>query len=114
MTFIYLCVILALVCIAVAYLQLKNADLSQIEEAADEVLDEFFGDTEPTPPPVDLFEEKQEVVESKAEPVVEPVVKPIVESKPEVKELVQELVAKEEVKVETSKKKKKKYNKPRQ
>jgi outer membrane biosynthesis protein TonB len=110
MTFIYLCVILALVCIAVAYLQLKNADLSQIEEAGDEVLDEFFGDTEPTPPPVDLFEEKQEVVEPKAEPVVEP----IVESKPEVKELVQELVAKEEVKVETSRKKKKKYNKPRQ
>jgi hypothetical protein len=110
MTFIYLCVILALVCIAVAYLQLKNADLSQIEEAGDEVLDEFFGDTKPTPPPVDLFADK---VDLDAETKV-PVVEPVVESKPEVKELVQELVAKEEVKVETSKKKKKKYNKPRQ
>ena len=121
MTFIYLLSILAVVVIAVAFFQVKKTDLSQIEKSADSVLDEFFGDTKPTPPPIDLFadtvEEVKEPVKEEviAEPIPEqvaaPVAEPVEEVKPEVKELVQELVAKEEVKKNVSNYKKKKYNK---
>ena len=117
MTFVYLLGILAVVVIAVAFLQLKKTDLSQIEETADNVLDEFFGNTKPVPPSIDLFADSIEPVK----------VKEVKEVTPEVKELVKELVAKPiseipvavkepvaEVAVGVApKKKKKKYIKPK-
>tara|TARA_R110000868_G_scaffold330321_4_gene591295 strand:- start:56 stop:418 length:363 start_codon:yes stop_codon:yes gene_type:complete len=112
MTFVYLLGILAVVVIAVAFLQLKKTDFSQLEETADNVLDEFFGDTKPVTPPIDLFADSIEPVK-----VIE-----VKEVTPEVKELVKELVAepiseipvavKEPVGV-APKKKKKKYIKPK-
>ena len=86
MTFVYLLGILAVVVIAVAFLQLKKTDLSQIEETADNVLDEFFGKTKPTSPPIDLFADSIEPVKVKE-------VKEVKEVTPEVKELVKELIA---------------------
>ena len=120
MTFVYLLGILAVVVIAVAFLQLKKTDFSKLEETADNVLDEFFGDTKPVPPSIDLFADSIESVKVKE-------VKEVKEVTPEVKELVKELVAKpiSEIPVAvkepvaevaigvTPKKKKKKYIKPK-
>jgi hypothetical protein len=117
MTFVYLLGILAVVVIAVAFLQLKKTDFSKLEETADNVLDEFFGDTKPVPPPIDLF----------ADPIKPVEIKEVKEVTPEVKELVKELVAEpiSEIPVAvkepvaevaigvTPKKKKKKYIKPK-
>ena len=120
MTFVYLLGILAVVVIAVAFLQLKKTDFSKLEETADNVLDEFFGDTKPVTPPIDLFADSIESVKVKE-------VKEVKELTPEVKELVKELVAEpiSEIPVAvkepvaevaigvTPKKKKKKYIKPK-
>lgn len=113
MTFLYLFGILAVIVIAVAFLELKKADLSKMEDAADDALDDFL--TSKPAPPADLFEE----------PVEE--VKEVKEVTPEVKELVKELVAEPVAEVPAEikepvtevavgvapKKKKKKYIKPK-